>query len=558
MWREVARFELQLQRREFLTGVYVAVFFFLTFGYTASSAVELVTGRGAVPRNAPWALAQAMAGVTAFGQVITTMITATAIMRDVATRQQELLFTTPLSRGDYLWGRWLGALAVMLVVYLAIPLGLVTGTLMPWVDRASLVSFDASAYLRPFVWLVVPNILVVSAIFFSAGALRRSFMAILLLGVGLVALWGTGVSLARDGVAWGTLVDPFGNAALEWGTRDWSVAERTTRAITADDWLLANRALWLAIATTALLWLQRAFRFELIPPADTSRGAEPEPPRLATAQKSLVAADGHRTARDLSRQVGAFPIVRAESRWIFRWTLREQGFVTLGLLGAVNALVNAWRAGGADPSAGDILGAVQFHSRVFLILVATIYAGELLWRERDVRVDALRDALPPRTATLVAGKIIGLLLAELVLMLPLLAAALIAGFGRGVDGMSVWLAVVWIGGLVFPVLAQLTLLSLLVHAAVQHKVAGHVLLISGWVIAIALDRSLHVPMWLRYTTVPPYTWNPAAGFGGTGPTLAMWTGCWTLAAVTFALLIARLWRPRPSSSRLPVFSSSNT
>lgn len=551
MWREVARFERQLQRREFLTGVYVAVFFFLTFGYTASSAVELVTGRGAVPRNAPWALAQAMAGVTAFGQVITTMITATAVMRDVATRQQELLFTTPLSRGDYLWGRWLGALAVMLVVYLAIPIGLVAGTLMPWVDRSTLAPFDASAYLRPFTLVVLPNVLVVSAIFFSAGALRRGFMAILLLGVGLVALWGTGVSMARDGVAWGTLVDPFGNAALEWSSRDWSVAERTTRAIAPSGWLLANRALWFAIGTTAMLWLQRAFRFEVFAPADAAPVRDSQDAHRAIAH--AVSADSVARIARGTRRPDALSIVRAESRWIFRWTLREKGFVTLGLLGAANALVNAWRTGGTNATAGDVLGAVQFHSRVFLILIATIYAGELLWRERDVRVDALRDALPPRTATLVAGKIVGLLLAELVLMLPLLAAALIAGFGRGVEGMSVWLALAWIGGLIYPVLAQLTLLSLLVHVAVQHKVAGHVMLISGWVIAIAVDRSLHVPTWLRYTTLPPYTWNPAAGFGGTGPTLAAWATSWSLVALVFALLTAQLWRPRPSSTRLLVF-----
>lgn len=553
MWREVARFELQLQRREFLTGVYVAVFFFLTFGYTASSAVELVAGRGALPRNAPWALAQAMAGVTAFGQVITTMITATAVMRDVATRQQELLFATPLSRGDYLWGRWLGALAVMLIVYLAIPIGLVTGTLMPWIDRASLLPFAASAYVRPFAILVLPNVLVVSAIFFSAGALRRGFMAILLLGVGLVALWGTGVSLARDGVAWGTLVDPFGNAALEWSTREWSVAERTTRAVAADGWLLANRALWLTVATGAMLWLQRAFRFEVVAPPDArrERGRERRAARRALAPAAATMA----VPRDASggSRIGGTPAVRAEARWIFRWTLREKGFVTLGLLGAANALVNAWRAGGANGTAGDVLGAVQFHSRVFLTLVATIYAGELVWRERDVRVDALRDALPPSTGALVAGKIVGLLLAELVLVTPLLVAALIAGYGRGAAGMSVGLAMVWIGGLVYPVLVQLTLLSLLVHAVVQHKVAGHVLLITGWVSAIALDRSVPVPALLRYTTMPPYTWNPTHGFGGVGPAITAWTLWWTTIAVACAILAAARWRRGLSSSPLLVY-----
>jgi hypothetical protein len=108
--------------------------------------------------------------------------------------------------------------------------------------------------------------------------------------------------------------------------------------------------------------------------------------------------------------------------------------------------------------------------------------------------------------------------------------------------MTIGLAVTWIGGLVFPVLVQLTLLSLLVHVVVQHKVAGHVLLISGWLLAVALNRSLVVAPWLRYTTMPSYTWSAGVGFGGTGPTLAAWTAYWTLVALTFALLAAHCWR----------------
>ncbi len=557
MWREVARFEVQLQRREFLTVLYVAVFFLLTFGFTASGVVELVTGRGDVAKNAPWALAQAMAGVTAFGQVITTMITATAVMRDVSARQQELLFATRLTRLDYLGGRWLGALLVMLVVYATLPAGLLAGTLMPWVDRGALEPFRASAYLRPLLLLVLPNVLVVSALFFSAGALRRGFMAILLLGVGLVALWSTGVALARDGVAWGTLVDPFGNAALEWSTRDWTAAERGTRAIAAGGWLAANRALWLTIGAVSLGWLLHAFRFEVDVARDAARSSDPPDETLPVGhQLPLATAGCGGLPFAPAGRIGRWPLLRAEASWILRWTLRERGFVALALLGAANALVNAWRVGGTSPTAGDVLGAVQAHSRIFLILVATIYAGELVWRERDVRIDAMRDVLPVGTGTLVAGKIAGLLLAELLLVLPLLAAALIAGFARGATGMSFTLALVWIGGLVFPVLAQLTLLSLLVHVVVQHKVAGHVLLISGWVLAIALDRSVAAPEWLRFATLPPHGWTAAAGFGGAAPSLAAWTVYWTLVSLACAAVSVARWRRGPSSSHLPVFPSS--
>lgn len=536
MWREVAGFEVHLQRREFLTGIYLAVFFFLTFGYASSDVVELVTGRGAVPKNAPWALAHAMAGVTAFGQVITTMITAAAVMRDVATRQQELLFTTRLTRRDYLMGRWLGALCVMLIVYAAMPAGLVAGTLMPWVDATTRLPFTLGAFLRPLALLVVPNVVVVSALFFTAGALRRSFMTILLLGVGLVALWGTGVTLARNGVLLGVILDPFGNAALEHTTRNWSEAERSARAIPMDWPLLANRTVWIAIGGMALAWLARAFRFEVTAISDRG-GLRDAPVHAPIGRGDIVRLREPHVSRHTTR----WGNVIQESWWIFRWTLRERGFLALALLGSLNALANAWGAGGTDPSAGDVLRAVHDHSRIFLILVATIYAGELVWRERDVRVDALRDVVPVSTGTLVAGKLLGLVAAQLVLVAPLALVALVAGYARGAEGMTLALPIGWVGGITFSYLVQLTLLSLLVHAVVQHKVAGHILLILGWVAAVAMERSLGVPPLLRYGTLPPYTWTAAAGFGGHAGIVAWFVVYWTAVAAACATLASAWW-----------------
>lgn len=534
-WREVARFEATLQGGEFLTWLYVAVFFLLTFGYTASGAVELVTGRGALPKNAPWALAQAMAGVTAFGQVITTMITATAVMRDVATRQQELLFATPLSRRDYLWGRWAGALAVMFAVYAAIPVGLVTGTMMPWVTPGSLQPFVLSSYVRPLLMLVVPNVLVVSALFFAAGAMGRSFMTILLLGIALVACWTTGVALVRDGTEVGALLDPFGNAALEWATRAWDADARAAGPIPFHATLLANRALWLAGAAAALVWMARHYRMEVV----AARTAEPQrdaaqngtPPRQAPRRDVPSAAA---TTRPLRAAL-------LTGRWTFRWTIRERGFLTLATLGALNALGNAWRIAGTAADAGALLAGVEAHVRVFFILIATIYAGELVWRERDVRIDAMHDAAPPPTGALVAGKVLGIVGAELLLSVPLVAGAWGIGVTRHVEGMSLALAVTWIGGLVVPFLVQLTLLSLLVHAVLQHKVAGHVALILGWVLAIAMERSLALPALLRFGNLPPYTWTAAAGFGSAGPSMCWFVLYWTAVGIACAQVAALVW-----------------
>jgi len=552
-WREVARFEAALQGREFLTWIYVAVFFFLTFGYTASGAVELVTGRGMLAKNAPWALAQAMAGVTAFGQVITTMITATAVMRDVATRQQELLFTTPLSRGDYLWGRWAGALVVMLGVYAAIPLGLVAGTQMPWVAPGALQPFMLGSYARPLAMLVVPNVLVVSALFFAAGAMGRSFMTILLLGVALVACWTTGVSLVRDGVGVGALLDPFGNAALEWATRAWDLRARAATPIPFDSALLANRAIWLVLAAAVLAWLARSYRMEVVAAGGTAAGRRrPPAPRTLAAATAAPSTDTVTSpvvvARVSSGTSGALRAAVITARWTLRWTIRERGFLTLAALGALNALGNAWRIARTGADAGTLLAGVEVHARVFLILIATIYAGELVWRERDERVDAMLDAAPPSTSALVAGKVLGIIGAEALLCLPLLVGAWAIGLVRHVDGMSFLLAVTWIGGIVFPFLAQLTLLSLLVHAVTQHKVAGHITLIVGWVLAVAMERSLALPALVRFGNLPAYTWTAGEGFGEAGRTMAWFVVYWSAVGIALAHGAAYAWvRGHPAS-----------
>ncbi len=525
MMTEIARYEFRLQTREFLTWVYVAVFFFLTFGYATSGAVELVSSRGDVPKVAPWAMAHAMAGVTAFGQVITTMIAATAVMRDVATRQQELLFTTALTRHDYLLGRWMGAVGVMLLVYLAIPAGLLVGFAMNGQLTQAL-----KALWWPCAWLVLPNLLVVSVLFFSAGALRRGFMSILLLGVGLVALWGTGVSLARDGQLLGAWLDPFGNAALEWVSRGLSGEERARFEPSAAGVVWQNRVLWLGVAAAAAMVVWHRFRLELF--VDHATPAVEGVPAPAVHHSSAV----------IVKPPAAMDSIWLLARWSCRWTLREKGFTTLAALGALNALVNAWIAGGAQPTMRDIMSAVHEHARVFLILVATIYAGELVWRDRDVRSHELRDTLPVSNGALMWGQLLGVLTAQLVVVLPLLLVGVSVAFMRDASGFSLLGAFGWSYGVTFTFLAQITLLSLLVHAAVQHKVAGHVLLIAGWVLAVAIDRGTSVPAALRYAALPD-EWTPRQA--------VQLELLWSVAALCCAAMASRLWtRGTGSGSRL--------
>ncbi len=223
--------ELRLHARDFMAWLGALVFLFLALAHASGGPISLVSGAlTAEPRTSAIVLAQAMAGLTAFGQVITAMTAATVGLRDVSLRSEGLILTTGIAWRDYLLARFVATLAVLLCIYTAMPLGFLLG------------GAPLSALLTPLGTLVLPNVVLVAAAFFAAAALSGGFGVILLVGLGFIGLWQTGLSLVARGQSIGALIDPFGNAAL-----------------TAGHSLGANRGLWLAasfalLALTLVIW----------------------------------------------------------------------------------------------------------------------------------------------------------------------------------------------------------------------------------------------------------------------------------------------------------------
>ncbi len=98
----------------------------------------------------------------------------TAITRDAERRTTELFFTTPVPRAAFLLGRFsAGTLAAIAVGCVGL-LGALAGSFMPWLDPARIAPFDWRPWAASLVLLVLPNLLVFCALFFSVAALTRS------------------------------------------------------------------------------------------------------------------------------------------------------------------------------------------------------------------------------------------------------------------------------------------------------------------------------------------------------------------------------------------------
>ena len=101
--------------------------------------------------------------------------------------------------------------------------------------------------------------------------------------------------------------------------------------------------------------------------------------------------------------------------------LHELPFWAILAVMAVFALVNGHFAGrnsdrNVYPVTFLMLQAVEGSAPLFFYLIATMYAGELIWRERDTSFSGIHDALPMRESTDWFSKFCALAFVELVLL----------------------------------------------------------------------------------------------------------------------------------------------
>ncbi|MFN0178042.1 MAG: ABC transporter permease/M1 family aminopeptidase [Gemmatimonadales bacterium] len=553
LWTMV-KFEIRYHLTRPVTYLYFAFFFLLAFAFTTTDAVQIGGATGQVKRNAPWVTAQTMLILVAVGQVILTGLVGTAVLRDYQYRTHELLFTTPITRFAYLGGRFAGAFTVMVLVHLGIPLGLALGPLMPWVDPAKVQAATLGSYLAPFVILVIPSILVLSAIFFAVGALTRNLFAIYTQGMVLLVAWSIAVQLTADidNQTISALIDPFGMQSFSLLTRYWTVVEKNTLTVPLVGHLLTNRLVWSAVAIGLFGLTYTLFRFRSAPPtlgrstaAKTAVTTPPPPMTAAPTQR-----------HDRSAWWAQFVSTTRLSFWSI---VRQVPFVAIVAIGMINlaqaaAFADALYGVKVWPVTYTIVETLEGQFLIFFVILITIYAGEAVWRERQLQADQIVDALPAKSSVFLLGKLSGLVLVELLLIGLLGIAGMVMQAAKGYYHFEPGLYLSYLMGTTFPSLLQVTVLAIAIHVLVNHKFVGHLLMILFWVSRVALPEAGVEHQMFAYADTPDFTYSDMNGYGPFVPNLVLSAIYWTGVAGLLAVVAYLFWVRGTETSRRARFA----
>ena len=566
---EVARFEIDYRLRR------ASTWFQAMLLLTAPVVVMQALSNEPQHLNAPISSATAVAFVGMVGMLITAAIFGDAATRDADTGMRPLFYTAPLRKLEYLGGRFLGAFVVNAGLLIFIPIGLFIGTLIPYGEPVTYGPFIAGAYIEPLLTIALPNLIFIGAILFTVAALTRSTLPAYLAAVGLFV----GYLIAMEWEArLGTrelamMLDPFGAIVIQRLTSYLSPTEKDTVRLGLPPILLANRVVWLAIGSAVLGLLARRFRFELGGESGHRRRNEPvEPQMAAEGRRRTGTAAGF--SKDSAVEVvcgklrpSAVPAVRqtlsiarialtdiVASR-VFRIVLAVAVIMVFGFGWDVGSIVfdtSTW------PLTHLVASVIRGPAAMAVVVLIAVYAGELIWRERDVGIAAMADTAPVATWVSLAGKFLALIAMILILQTTFLIAGVLLQLVQGYYRFELGVYVSFLFGFLLATYVLFASLAMAAHVLLDRKHLGHATVALFFAFFLFGSEFAFTHNLLRYGSDPGWVYSDMNGFG---PFLApfvwfkLYWGAWAFLLGIFAVLLyvrgsEQGWQQRIAEARL--------
>jgi ABC-type transport system involved in multi-copper enzyme maturation permease subunit len=539
MFLRIVAFEIRYQLRQPLFWATAGIFALLAFVVTTTDAFQIGGAIGSLNRNAPYVVARLLGSMSVMGAFMVVAFVAGSALRDFERGTAELVFSRPVRPRDLLLGRFFGSLIAACVCFASAALGILIGSLMPWLDPERVGPFDVSPHLYGLLVLAFPSFAILGAALFALATRVRHAIATYVALVALLVAYSVAAVLFGDleTRSSAAILDPFGLVAFEQVTRYWTVVEKNSRLPPLTGALLWNRLSWLSLASAVLVWAVARFRYER---AASLRGRRRPavPALLEGAETRIRRPPGLAPGAVWSQLVSQF---RLEARAV----LGGLPFLLILAFGLINILSNM---GQLDLMLGTpvwpvthlMLLAVRAGYSFLLVVIITFYAGEMVWRERSLRLDGVLDATPRATSVPLVAKLLALWTAVSVFIVAGILGLIGFQLSHGYTRLE---PLLYAQGFVVETLPFLltAALALFLQVAINHKFGGYLAMVlylvsSGALTALHFDHNLY-----RYAGVPSAPYSDMNGWGHFAAPVFWFNLYWTLAAGVLLCLAYAGW-----------------
>jgi ABC-2 type transport system permease protein len=546
----IAWFDFVRRLRMVSTYVYFVLFAALAGLWMAAAGGALSSatvnfGGDKVLVNGTYALAFGIAFLGFAGVTVIGSVAGRAVQQDFEYGTYHFFYTLPIRKRDYFFGRLVGAWMTLAIVFASIALGVLVGCHWPGVDSARIVANPSwQSFARPYLFLLLPNMLWLGAVFFVLAALTRQMAPVYIAGVIVLVGYLFAINLLgdMDNKTLAALVDPSGATALDVYARYWSVAQKNAQEIPLAGEFLWNRALWVGVGAVVLAIGFFAFRMQAVAGGRARTplaAAEPAAPGPAPTVTVPVAA--------LDRSAGAYArMLPGLTRLYIGEILRSPRFLTIVLGGVLMVIGNALTIGSfygtnTYPLTYKVLDMVSGLFGLFILIVTAIYAGELVWRERDTRIEDITDSMPAPSWLGFLAKFGALVALQVVLLLVVLVCSIGVQLAKGYTRIELPHYLFELFVLQLPAFMLIAVLALVVHTLVNNKYVGHFLVLLLFLLTSRLPDLGFEDRLYRFAARPEVIYSDLNGYGHFLPAVFWFRVYWGAFAVLLLVLAYAMW-----------------
>lgn len=531
MWKFICH-EISYWLRTPMIWIFFLINTLLVFAAVASENVQIGGSIGNIHKNAPFVIETFYGTMSVISLLMTTAFMNATANRDFQYGMYQFIFTSPIQKNHYFFGKFIGAAFVSFIPLLGVSVGAILGAILApvfdWTPAERFGDMIWSGHIQGIIIFAIPNVIISGVLLFGLAILFRSaivsFVGSMVILVLYVISSGFMDDIEKEWIA--NLLDPFGDRPFEIMTKYLTVAEKNSNAITLHGDLLWNRLLWLAISLVILFLIYWKFSF-YNKNEKVSKGKKIKIVEIPLLQELTSIAP---------QKAGVFSMVTFLRITLFeiKSVVKNPSFIIISAIGMINLIVGlstfTGRYGIAQyPVTYSVVDTIENAFNVFMIGFITFYTGVLVWKERDNKFNEIQDASPVRTPILLFSKLIAIIVAiALVFVLSIffgvVTQTIMGYYHYELDVYLKGLLLYRLSGLSF-----LVVLSLLFHYLINNRYIAYFAFVAFIIINSFIWGIFEINSnMISFAARPDITYSDMNGFGPFVPGLLGFSVYWTV------------------------------
>lgn len=474
--------------------------------------------------------------------------------KDFDTNFYPLLVTGGVSEYHYILGRLFATWLTALIIMSGIGAGIFAGSILPSNVPAHTGDFRLLSYLHPYIFYIIPDIIILGTVFFTTGLLTRRTIWVYVIAIAFPFI----LKIFSTPFTWIGL-----NGAMEFfdilipsgqETEYWTPVEKNTLPIPVGSMVIANRIFWVSLTCAGIFYLIRYFCFSMPPlslPELTFKKKVIIKKKVAMPQDASDELKKNFEMPSLKLNYGftgkliqlweqtCFEFRQiAGNKWF--WITIFAGillfiFSTIGGIDT-NYGVPAW------PTTGHITGITWLFTWL-LSLFLVFLLGEILWRERDSAIDSLIDVSVTPDYIFSLAKFISIILIQIAALFLLIIVSIIAQTVSGYFNYEISLYFTYMFTITLPSMIILMIPVLFIHVLINNKYAGHFLSLFLFILIPSLTQMPVINNYtlLLYNYIPLPNYSDMNGYGHYLGPVRWYQLYWILCALIIFILTQLFW-----------------